>query len=254
MGEQPISLAGRVEPGRVPAAGGLRVRGLALQLHRYRRQPANCAGTDGQHRRLQAGLHRRLLRPLPDAAAGRGRAAAWCDQHGAGLGRQDRRPGAGQPRAGRDPLHRLHRGLPVACGGRSARTSTATAAIPASWARPAARTTSSLHPSGDPDAAATAVVRGGFEYQGQKCSAASRVYVPSNLWPRVRELLAEQVSSIPVGDVGRFPQLHGRGHRPQFVRHAGRGDREGQDQLRRRGAGGRVGATTPRDGSSRRRW
>ncbi len=66
-----------------------------------------------------------------------------------------------------------------------------------------------LHPSGDPDAAATAVVRGGFEYQGQKCSAASRVYVPSNLWPRVRELLAEQVSSIPVGDVADFRNFMG---------------------------------------------
>jgi 1-pyrroline-5-carboxylate dehydrogenase len=66
-----------------------------------------------------------------------------------------------------------------------------------------------LHPSGDPDAAATALVRGGFEYQGQKCSAASRVYAPSNLWPRMRELLEEQVGSIPMGDVADFRNFMG---------------------------------------------
>src|SRR6476619_1609712 len=43
------------------------------------------------------------------------------------------------------------------------------------------------HPSADPSAVATAIVRGSFEYQGQKCSAASRVYAPSNLWPQLRE-------------------------------------------------------------------
>ena len=42
------------------------------------------------------------------------------------------------------------------------------------------------HPSADPDAVATAIIRGGFEYQGQKCSACSRVYAPSNLWPEIR--------------------------------------------------------------------
>ena len=40
------------------------------------------------------------------------------------------------------------------------------------------------HPSADPQALAVAIARGGFEYQGQKCSAASRVYVPKSLWPR----------------------------------------------------------------------
>ena len=47
------------------------------------------------------------------------------------------------------------------------------------------------HPSADPAAVVTAVVRGGFEYQGQKCSAASRIYAPSNLWPQMRDALAE---------------------------------------------------------------
>jgi 1-pyrroline-5-carboxylate dehydrogenase len=56
------------------------------------------------------------------------------------------------------------------------------------------------HPSADQDALVAAIVRGSFEYQGQKCSAASRLYAPSNLWPELRERLAQEVSSIRVGD------------------------------------------------------
>jgi 1-pyrroline-5-carboxylate dehydrogenase len=56
-----------------------------------------------------------------------------------------------------------------------------------------------VHPSADRDAVVTAVVRGGFEYQGQKCSAGSRVYVPRSLWPGLRRDLADQVRSIPMG-------------------------------------------------------
>ena len=48
-----------------------------------------------------------------------------------------------------------------------------------------------------------------FEYQGQKCSAASRVYAPSNLWPELRERLAEQVATIKVGDVADFGNFMG---------------------------------------------
>ncbi len=65
------------------------------------------------------------------------------------------------------------------------------------------------HPSADPDAVATAIVRGSFEYQGQKCSAASRVYAPSNLWPRIRERLEEDVDQIQVGDVQDFRNFMG---------------------------------------------
>ena len=64
-------------------------------------------------------------------------------------------------------------------------------------------------PSADPDAVVTAIVRGGFEYQGQKCSAASRVYAPSNLWPAMRDALAEQVSGIRMGDVRDFRNFMG---------------------------------------------
>ena len=65
------------------------------------------------------------------------------------------------------------------------------------------------HPSADLEAVATAVVRGSFEYQGQKCSAASRVYVPSNLWPELRERLAAEVATIRMGDVSDFGNFMG---------------------------------------------
>ncbi|WP_114905420.1 L-glutamate gamma-semialdehyde dehydrogenase [Ornithinimicrobium murale] len=57
------------------------------------------------------------------------------------------------------------------------------------------------HPSADPDVLRTAMIRGAFEYQGQKCSAASRAYVPESLWADLRDELADITNSIPVGDV-----------------------------------------------------
>ena len=65
------------------------------------------------------------------------------------------------------------------------------------------------HPSADAEAVATAVVRGSFEYQGQKCSAASRLYIPSNIWPEVKERLVADVSSIKMGDVSDFENFMG---------------------------------------------
>jgi len=65
------------------------------------------------------------------------------------------------------------------------------------------------HPSADPVALATALVRGAFEYQGQKCSAASRAYIPSNLWPTVRDALVAQVEGIRMGDVADFSNFMG---------------------------------------------
>ncbi len=65
------------------------------------------------------------------------------------------------------------------------------------------------HPSADPDAVLTAIVRGSFEYQGQKCSAASRVYAPSNLWPELRERLAEEVGAMRMGDPADFENFMG---------------------------------------------
>lgn len=60
------------------------------------------------------------------------------------------------------------------------------------------------HESSDVDALVTAIVRGGFEYQGQKCSAPSRVYVPDNLWPAVKEKMLDEIATIKVGDPRDF--------------------------------------------------
>ena len=65
------------------------------------------------------------------------------------------------------------------------------------------------HASADPVALTTAIIRGAFEYQGQKCSAASRVYVPSNLWPKIKDALVAQVESIKVGDIVDFSNFMG---------------------------------------------
>jgi 1-pyrroline-5-carboxylate dehydrogenase len=65
------------------------------------------------------------------------------------------------------------------------------------------------HPSADVDALATAIVRGSFEYQGQKCSASSRIYAPSNIWPALRERLQEEVATIKMGDVSDFGNFMG---------------------------------------------
>jgi 1-pyrroline-5-carboxylate dehydrogenase len=56
-----------------------------------------------------------------------------------------------------------------------------------------------VHASAEREVVATAIVRGGFEYQGQKCSAGSRVYIPRSLWPALRQDLADLVRSIRMG-------------------------------------------------------
>lgn len=61
-----------------------------------------------------------------------------------------------------------------------------------------------VHKSADADQVATAIVRGAFEFQGQKCSAASRAYVPASLWPAVKERVGKMMSEIKMGDVRDF--------------------------------------------------
>jgi 1-pyrroline-5-carboxylate dehydrogenase len=66
-----------------------------------------------------------------------------------------------------------------------------------------------VHPSADPQTVAVAIVRGGFEYQGQKCSAASRIYVPRSLWPDVRDRVVAMMRDIQMGDVRDFRHFVG---------------------------------------------
>jgi len=65
------------------------------------------------------------------------------------------------------------------------------------------------HASADPQALAVAVVRGGFEYQGQKCSAASRIYVPRSLWKDVSDRIVAMIGEIRLGDVRDFRNFMG---------------------------------------------
>ena len=57
------------------------------------------------------------------------------------------------------------------------------------------------HPSADPDVLRTAMIRGAFEYQGQKCSAASRAYVPASVWKQIRDELVDLTNGLTQGDV-----------------------------------------------------
>lgn len=65
------------------------------------------------------------------------------------------------------------------------------------------------HPSADPAALAVAIVRGGYEFQGQKCSAVSRVYVPKSLWKDVRDRIVAMIDDIRMGDVRDFRNFMG---------------------------------------------
>jgi len=65
------------------------------------------------------------------------------------------------------------------------------------------------HVSADPDALVTALVRGAFEYQGQKCSAASRAYIPESLWKSLKPRLLDEVAALKMGDVTDFRNFMG---------------------------------------------
>jgi len=65
------------------------------------------------------------------------------------------------------------------------------------------------HPSADVDVLRTALIRGSFEYQGQKCSAASRAYVPASIWPKLKDSLVGAVNHLSMGDPANFDNFMG---------------------------------------------
>ncbi|WP_019814165.1 L-glutamate gamma-semialdehyde dehydrogenase [Saccharomonospora saliphila] len=103
------------------------------------------------------------------------------------------------------------------------------------------------HSSADPDKLVTALVRGAFEYQGQKCSAVSRAYVPRSLWDGgVREHLAEKTKTVSYGDVTDFSHFGGAVINARaFAKHrdllAGVGDDPALEVLAGGGCDDRVG-------------
>ncbi len=102
-----------------------------------------------------------------------------------------------------------------------------------------------VHASSDPQAVAVALVRGAFEYQGQKCSAASRAYLPRSLWPEVRDRMAAMMAELRMGDVTDFGNFLGAViDRKAFDRIAGYLDRARKDAGVTVVAGGGADAST----------
>jgi 1-pyrroline-5-carboxylate dehydrogenase len=101
------------------------------------------------------------------------------------------------------------------------------------------------HPSADVPSLATAIVRGGFEYQGQKCSAASRIFVPKSLRPALQRTLIEQIETIEVGDVANFTNFMGAViDRKAWTKHKGVIDAAGAGQGAKVLCGGKASMET----------
>ena len=79
------------------------------------------------------------------------------------------------------------------------------------------------HPSADPDVLRVAMIRGAFEFQGQKCSAASRAYVAKSVWEKMKDQLVARDRDAHHGRRHRPLELHGRGDRRPRVRQAQEG-------------------------------
>ena len=213
-GEQLLTIAASGTGWTAPARR-LRLRHHAVQLHRDRRQPADGAGAHGQHRAVEAGgvgaaLRHYIFRLLEEAGLPPG-----VINFVPGPAR-DREARAGAPRPRRHPLHRHHRRLPQHVEDRRR----AHVELPRLSAHRRRDRRQGLHrrpPVGRPEALAVAIVRGGFEYQGQKCSAACRVYIPRSLWREVRDRTIGMIEPMSMGDVATF-ELHGRGDRQAGVR------------------------------------
>ena len=208
--EQPHLADRDVEPPGVPAARGLRLRGQPVQLHciggNLSSSPALMGCTVVWKPASTAALLRLLLharscrrRACPDGVInlvyGPGATIG-----NAALASPELSPASTSPARPRSS---------TACGRRSARTSARTRGYPRLVGETGGKDFILAHPSAEAEAVATAVVRGSFEYQGQKCSAASRLYVPSNIWPEVKERLVADVASIRMGDVADFENFMG---------------------------------------------
>ena len=210
-------------------------------------EPDELARADGQHRRLEAGGHGDALGLLPDAALPGGRACPTASSTSSTAAA--RRSATRRSRARTSPgsTSPARRRSSTACGARSPSNMERYRNYPRIVGETGGKDFIVAHPSADVDALAAAIVRGSFEYQGQKCS---------RLLARLRavEPLAG-AARAPAGggrdDQGRrrrrLPQLHGRGHRRRVVHDAGGGDRGGEG-ARRDARSSSAAATTTRSG------
>ena len=223
----------RVEPHRLPPARGLRLRDHPVQLHRDRGQPADRTRADGQHRGVETVCHADVL-GVPDHAAARGGGPAARRHQPASPATGSRCPTCvlADPRlagihftgstATFQHLWRevgsQHRPLPTPTRGWSA--------------RPAARTSCVAHASARPDVLRTALIRGAFDYQGQKCSAASRAFVPRSVWQRMGDDFLERHRGARLRRRHRPVELRRRADRRAGVRQERRGHRARQGRRR----------------------
>ena len=206
-----------VEPDGLPAARGLRLCGDAVQFHVDRRQPADRTGADGQHRRLEAGGKRRSSAATTSCGCSRRPACRQASSTSCPATRvavseiaARRRPDlAGIHFTGSTAVFQGHveegRRQHWAATGPTRDSSVKRAARTSSWRTRPPTSRSSRWPL---RAAASSI-------QGQKCSAASRVYVPRSLWRDVRERGRRDDARDADGRRLRLPHLHRRGHRPQ---------------------------------------
>ena len=202
-------LAGHVEPPRAPAARRLRLRDHAVQLHLDRRQPADGPGAHGQHQPVEAGLDLGAVELLPDEAVRGG---------GATGRRRSTSSRAAAPRsatrcsrtrvsaASTSPARpQVFQGIWKSIGENIATYGQ----YPRLVGETGGKDFVFVHPSAEAQSVTIALVRGAFEYQGQKCSAASRAYVPKSLWGDVKERLAAELSQVRMGDVRDFSNFLG---------------------------------------------
>ena len=211
-----------VEPARLPPARGVRLRGDAVQLHRHRRQPADRAGADGQHRRLEAGVHRRcssayyIMQLLEEAGLPPGRDQLRAGRRGRDLGRR-RSTTATSPACTSRAAPRSS----TACGRRSATNMSRYRVVPAHRRRDRrqglhrrARLGRRRRRSPWRSRAAGSSTRG--RSARRRAASTSRARCGTTCAIASVAIMNE----IKMGDVRRLPQLHGRGDRPQGLRPA----------------------------------
>ena len=166
-GEQPLSDHAMWNQLDYRAPGGLRLRGHALQLHLHRRQPAHRARAHGQHGAVEAGLHGDARAPTTSCSCWRRRGCRPASSTSCpATPPTDLRRGAHHPRPGRRALHRHHGRLQQHVEDDRREHGPLPLATRASWARRAARTSSSPTPPPIPQALAVAIVRGRLRVPG----------------------------------------------------------------------------------------
>ena len=181
-------------------------------------------GADGQHGRLETGDDRDVLRVLADAPVQEAGLPPGVINlvYGSGAEIGDAALDSETSPASTSPARRRSS---TRCGRRSAATSPRYRNYPRIVGETGGKDFIVAHPSADVDALATAILRGSFEYQGQKCSAASRVYAPLESLARPPRKTGREGGRAQDGRRRRLRELHGRGDRPEVARDTAQRDR-----------------------------